>query len=131
MPPPGSVTEVAVPGALMLTSVSGVPLLISARNTLADEPAGRLRPSGAPRTKTFLMAMLPAFSAAESVGGWNCSVGAFVPASQPARTGISAAVAAPANTSRRARTRRPGAPAQRLRITACSNREDSGRRRKA
>src|SRR5215469_12241614 len=72
IPPAGSVTDVAVPAAVIFSRVSVAlsgEVLIRARKTLAELPARRVRPSGAPRMNTFLMAMLPAVSVAESVGG--------------------------------------------------------------
>ena len=56
-PPPARVTAVAVPGAWMLTSRSGCPVLYRARNSPAELPAGRAEVPGPPSTKTFRMDM--------------------------------------------------------------------------
>ena len=75
-PPPGSVTEAALPGALMLTSRSD-PLVVSTeKNRLAVPPGCSFSPSGAPSTKTFLISRLPALVVWASVGTRNSSVGA-------------------------------------------------------
>jgi hypothetical protein len=76
--------------AEMLTRRSDGPLLTTEKNKLAVWPFCRLEPSGAPRTNTFWMESLPAWAVAASVGGWKPSVGASLPASQPASTGSSA-----------------------------------------
>src|ERR1700683_5459105 len=110
--PPGSVTDLAVPGAEFLTSLSAGPLLIRARNTPAEPPALIVEPIAAPSTNTFLIAMSLCTVPVPSVGWCHSWVGALFPASQPARAGISAASA---RTSRR----RP-AGLRLLRITACS-----------
>ena len=57
--PPGRVTDFAAPGAETLSSRSGVPLLTTAKNRPADWPALSWLVTGAPRTKTFLMAIWP------------------------------------------------------------------------
>ncbi len=96
-PPAGSVTEVAVPGADMLTRRSFAPVLTMARNTLAEPPAGSDAFSGAPSTNTLRIAMKPRPVAAgiallaPATGGCQCSTGAFRPASHPASSGMAAA----------------------------------------
>ena len=67
-PPAGSGTDAAVPGAVMLVSVSEAPSLTRARNRLADWPLCRLNPSGAPTTNTLLIESWPTEAVAPSVG---------------------------------------------------------------
>ena len=91
MVPPTRVTEPALPDAVMLSSRSGAPLLTSERNRLADWPGCRVEPSGAPSTNTFPIEMLPTTFWPPSTDGWKFTVGAALPASQPASRGIAAA----------------------------------------
>jgi hypothetical protein len=66
--PPGRLTRRAVPGAVMLTSRSGEPVLTRARKSPADWPVRIAWPTGAPSTKAFLIAMLLNTAPAPSVG---------------------------------------------------------------
>ncbi len=92
--PPGSVTDFATPGADTLSSLSADPPLTTAKNSPADCPAASCVPSGAPRTKTFLIAIPPKVVSAPMVGGCHWVVGALFPASHPASIGINAVIAA-------------------------------------
>src|SRR5215831_4967621 len=105
-------TLAAEPGAEAPSSRSGlVPPLKSARNMPADEPAGTYEPDGALSTKTLLILIPLTMALVPADAGWNSSVGALSPASQPTVAGISRARAP---ISRRLATVLP----ERLRITA-------------
>jgi hypothetical protein len=91
------------------------PVLTTAKNNPADWPAFSSAPTGAPRTKTFLIEMSPTVVPAPSVGWCHWVDGALFPASHPASTGINAAIA---RTIRRRGLLAPWL----LQITACSPR---------
>ncbi len=113
MPPTGSCTDRAIPGALIAIRRSAWPMLTRPRKRPAFWPRCRTAPTGGPSTNRLLIVMLspvPAEATVPSVGWCHCRVGALFPASHPAMTGTSATAAA-------IRMRRGTTPQRLLRIT--------------